>query len=137
MNGPVPFQEEEPLERPEAVSVASLGGPPAGSVLCTLEDLADKEALTLAWGEKWERREILIRAHGKGAVAYINKCPHFSIPLNTQPGRFLNYTGERFLCGNHYAQFRFEDGYCDGGICEGHWLVPVKIRVEAGQVLAG
>ena len=137
MNGQVPIQEEEPLERPEAVSVAQLGGPPVGTPLCSLAELEDVEALTIAWGEKWERREIFIRAHGEGAVAYLNKCPHFSIPLNTRPGKFLNYTRERFLCANHYAQFRFEDGYCDGGICEGHWLVPVKIRVDAGQVLAG
>jgi len=134
---PIPFQKEEPLPRPRAVTPASLGGPARGEVLCSLADLADCDAHTLRFGTRWEDKAILIRAHEGGAVAYLNDCPHFHIPLDTQPGRFLNHTGERFLCANHYARFRFEDGYCDGGVCEGHWLVPVAIEVRDGKVLAG
>lgn len=131
------IQHEEPLARPRFKTCRELGGPQAGAVLCTLEDLADGEARLIAFGEPPQTTEIFVKAHEGGAVAYVNACPHFNISLNWREPKFLNGAGDRFYCINHYAKFRIADGYCDEGVCEGHWLTPVAVRVEDGRVLAG
>jgi nitrite reductase/ring-hydroxylating ferredoxin subunit len=38
------------------------------------------------------------------------------------------------MCAHHSAMFRFEDGACMDGPCEGAALTPVVIRIERGQV---
>ena len=131
------IQHENPLTRPKVKTCEELGGPPPGEVLCGLDDLANGEAVLLCFGDGADKCEIFIQGHDGGAVAYVNACPHFNISLNWREPKFLNGAGDRFLCVNHYAQFRVADGYCDEGVCEGHWLTPVAIRIEGGRVLAG
>lgn len=131
------IQKEEPLARPRFKTPEQLGGPKPGEALCTLEDLEGGEAKLLTFGEGARKTEIFVMAHGGDVVAYVNACPHFNITLNYREPKFLNSARDRFLCINHYAQFRIDDGYCDEGVCEGHWLTPVAVRVEDGRVLAG
>jgi len=131
------IQHETPLDRPRVRTCEELGGPPPGGVLCTLDDLRGGKAVLLTFGAGADKREIFIQGVAEGAVAYVNACPHFNITLNYREPKFLNGAGDRFLCINHYAQFRIDDGYCDEGVCEGHWLTPVAIRVEGGRVVAG
>jgi len=131
------IQKEEPLSRPRTKTPEELGGPKPGEPLCALEDLDGGKAVLLAFGEGSRKAEIFVMAHENDIVAYVNACPHFNISLNYREPKFLNGAGDRFLCINHYAQFRIPDGYCDEGVCEGHWLTPVAIRVEDGRVLAG
>jgi nitrite reductase/ring-hydroxylating ferredoxin subunit len=131
------FQEAESLPRPRAVTTAELGGPPAGTVLCALDDISGEEAVCLSFGQGYERRHVFIVGRSGRPYAYINECPHNHLPLNLRANRFLDFTGERLLCVHHCALFRIEDGYCDAGPCEGHWLTEVSIRVEGGRILAG
>ncbi len=131
------IQKEEPLARPRFKTTEELGGPKSGEVLCTLAELEACEALPFTFGEGTRKVEIFVMFHGGDVVAYVNACPHFNISLNYREPKFLNSSGNRFLCINHYAQFRIDNGYCDEGVCEGHWLTPVAVRVEDGRVLAG
>jgi nitrite reductase/ring-hydroxylating ferredoxin subunit len=131
------IQREEPLDRPRFKTCQELGGPPPGEFLCYLDDLAGGAAVLLCFGAGATKHEIFVQGHDGGAVAYVNACPHFNISLNWRAPDFLNSAGDRFLCVNHYAQFRIRDGYCDEGVCEGHWLTPVAIRIEDGRVVAG
>ncbi len=96
--------------------------------LCQLDDIADGGALGLA-----EHRQL----HGAGLVAvrqneqvwvYINRCPHFSVPLDYRPQEFCTYRGKILMCAHHSAMFRFEDGYCIDGPCKGGQLESVPTR---------
>ena len=146
------IQKEEALARPRFKTPEELGGPKAGETLCTLEDESTYLFTTgfVPWWEEYPGPHIpaplqigvaqdgdLEERAREDIVAYVNACPHFNISLNYREPKFLNGARDRFLCINHYAQFRIDDGYCDEGVCEGHWLTPVAIRVEDGRVLAG
>ncbi|MCP5145000.1 MAG: Rieske 2Fe-2S domain-containing protein [Gammaproteobacteria bacterium] len=134
---PMPeLQEFDELPRPLSVQCASLGGPPAGTHLCTLSELRDGNAVRLEFNQGQRVRRIFIVATADGCAAYVNACPHFNIPLNFGKGTFLNYTGERLLCVHHCARFRIDDGYCDAGPCAGHWLTPVAVQLEGDDVYA-
>jgi nitrite reductase/ring-hydroxylating ferredoxin subunit len=40
------------------------------------------------------------------------------------------------MCAHHSAMFRFEDGLCIDGPCQGAALMAVAIRIEHGQVFS-
>jgi nitrite reductase/ring-hydroxylating ferredoxin subunit len=67
-------------------------------------------------------------------VGYVNRCPHFSVPLDFEPGEFATYDGEVLTCAHHSALFRYEDGYCIEGPCQGQQLDSVALRVESSKV---
>ena len=50
--------------------------------------------------------------------------------LNT----FWAYDAELLMCAHHSAMFRFEDGLCIDGPCQGAALTPVAIRIEQRQI---
>jgi nitrite reductase/ring-hydroxylating ferredoxin subunit len=62
--------------------------------------------------------------------AYANRCPHFSVPLDFEPGDVLCYRGQVLMCAHHSALFRFEDGHCIEGPCAGASLDAVEIAVD-------
>jgi len=122
---------------PRPVSVAELGGPPAGTKLASLADLESREALVLTFGQGREAREVFLMARQGEVVAYLNDCPHRHLPLNFHPEKFLDPAGTRLLCTNHLALFRIGDGFCEEGPCRGHFLTPVTLRIEGDAILAG
>ena len=112
-------------------------------VICAMDSIerGDARAFSLSRideeGETKPFSIVILRTERDAYFGYVNACPHFNISLNWREPKFLNGAGDRFYCINHYAQFRIADGYCDEGVCEGHWLTPVAVRVEDGRVLAG
>ncbi|BAN26108.1 Rieske (2Fe-2S) protein [Caballeronia insecticola] len=96
--------------------------------ICALDDIPDGGGLEAA-------PAVLVLRRGAQAWAYRNVCPHFSIPLNYEPDAFWTYDGGLLMCAHHSAMFRFEDGVCVDGPCEGASLVRVPIRIEDGRVL--
>jgi nitrite reductase/ring-hydroxylating ferredoxin subunit len=81
-----------------------------------------------------ERRVIVLR-RGKSVWGYVNRCPHFSVELDFEPGEFATYDGKVLICAHHSALFRFEDGYCIEGPCQGQRLDRVALRVQGGRVI--
>ena len=77
----------------------------------------------------------MVARSGEQAWAYVNVCPHFSLPLNSQPNEFLVIGERRVMCAYHCAIFRFEDGHCIEGPAEGLGLEPVAIEVVSGDVV--
>jgi nitrite reductase/ring-hydroxylating ferredoxin subunit len=69
--------------------------------------------------------------------AYVNQCPHFSLPLNARPDRFLLLAHHRIMCAYHCAVFRLEDGHCEAGPAEGMSLEPVPVELVGEQVCLG
>jgi nitrite reductase/ring-hydroxylating ferredoxin subunit len=49
-------------------------------------------------------------------------------------GRGIKTFRKHVLCVNHYAAFRFDDGYCVEGPCLGASLDAVAVSVSDGRV---
>ncbi|MGU7774249.1 Rieske (2Fe-2S) protein [Burkholderia sp. MR1-5-21] len=127
---------------------------PARGRLCALDDVPDGGALCVARGA--HRAEgggthsdaadaagdaggmgdagVVVLRRGDEAWAYRNVCPHFSIPLNYEPGTFWTYDAQWLMCAHHSAMFRFEDGMCVDGPCEGAALTAVPVRIVDRQI---
>jgi nitrite reductase/ring-hydroxylating ferredoxin subunit len=101
-----------------------------GTALCRLEDIPDGDCVELRAGP----RSLVVMRSGAQAWAYVNVCPHFSLPLNSQPGDFLVVGERRVMCAFHCAIFRFEDGVCIEGPAEGRALERVPVSVVDGEV---
>ncbi|MGF6441769.1 Rieske (2Fe-2S) protein [Paraburkholderia youngii] len=73
---------------------------------------------------------VVVVRRGEQVWAYANRCPHFSVPLDFEPGGVLCYRSQVLMCAHHSALFRFEDGRCIEGPCAGASLDAVKIAVD-------
>jgi nitrite reductase/ring-hydroxylating ferredoxin subunit len=103
----------------------------ADAVLCRLADIPDGDCLEVHVGE----RSFMVARSGANVWAYVNVCPHFSLPLNSQPNEFLVVGERRVMCAYHCAIFRFEDGRCIEGPAEGLGLDALPVEVVAGNVV--
>jgi nitrite reductase/ring-hydroxylating ferredoxin subunit len=103
--------------------------------LCAVADIPDGSGRTFVFGEGKGSVGIVVLRDAEAVTAYVNLCPHFGIPLNVRerPSTFRKHV----LCANHYAAFRFADGYCVEGPCEGSSLEPVPLEVRDGRVAVG
>jgi nitrite reductase/ring-hydroxylating ferredoxin subunit len=106
---------------------------PTLGALCALDDIPDGGALEVP-PERPGVAPVVVLRRGEHAWAYRNVCPHFSIPLNYEPNTFWAYDAELLMCAHHSAMFRFEDGVCVDGPCQGAALTPVEIRIDARAI---
>ena len=106
-----------------------------GIVLCTLDDISDGGALGLPEQQQLDPQGLILVRRGDEAWAYVNRCPHFSVPLNFQPQTFCTYRSKILMCAHHSAMFRFEDGHCVDGPCKGAQLQAVPVRVVDGHIV--
>ncbi len=108
--------------------------PLPGQFLCSLDGFTEGEIreITFARGSK-HPFHLFIHRQGGELRCYVNRCPHFGIPLNLEPGMLLSSDRQQFMCSTHYARFNFHDGLCTEGPCEGGALerIPVEIRNAA------
>ena len=65
---------------------------------------------------------------------YRNKCPHFHVPLNWEPDRFLDNSGDLIQCSTHGALFAIEDGLCLQGPCPGERLEAIPFELRNGII---
>ncbi len=80
---------------------------------------------------------ILLRS-GTEICAYVNRCPHFGAPLSQRPEQLILEPHVSVSCNVHYARFRWGDGLCIRGDCEGESLVRVPVRVTPShQIVVG
>lgn len=100
--------------------------------LCMLDDITDGGAVAVQVDDK---TQYIVLRRGNAAWAYLNRCPHFSIPLDFEPGVFCTYDSNMLMCAHHSAMFRFEDGLCVDGPCEGAALTRIDVFVSEGRVL--
>jgi nitrite reductase/ring-hydroxylating ferredoxin subunit len=103
--------------------------------LCALERLQDGGCTELSWGEGEGAPTLLLYRSGLEVKAFINCCPHFSLPLNSRPGEFLLMSEERIMCAHHCAVFRLQDGQCVDGPAGNTALEAVPLEIRDGQVL--
>lgn len=107
--------------------------PQSGHVLGPAEAIADNSAREFVVGlGRNAFRMFVVRRHGR-CHAYLNLCPHYSLPLNHQPDQFLN---DGYIeCAQHFARFEVADGRCVGGACEGEHLTSIPVRVNGEGLL--
>lgn len=98
--------------------------------LCDLEDLSPNSAKGF---QILDTPIVLVHYRGQH-YAYINSCPHRSIPLEWQPDQFLDYEKQFIQCATHGAMFRIEDGLCIAGPCVDDRLDPLPLQIVDGQL---
>lgn len=108
--------------------------PAAGTMLCRLDELADGGVKGFAFGPPGKTFRMLVTRVGDAVHGYVDSCPHFQQPMQMPAGDFIT-VGTVLWCRWHYAQFRFEDGYCIEGPCKGGALDPVPVRIDDGRIL--
>ena len=124
------------MTAPEGGEAAAHGGIAPGTLLCALFDIQDGggRECTVGVGEAAVR--VLLLRRGGDVWAYLNRCPHFSLPLNYEPDLFWTYDAASVMCAHHSAMFRFEDGVCYDGPCLGSALAAVAVRVDGLMVFS-
>ncbi|MBT8769228.1 Rieske (2Fe-2S) protein [Metapseudomonas boanensis] len=105
--------------------------------LCAIEDIAEGGALALDARLGGQSVRLVLVRRGQAVWGYRNRCPHFSVGLDYRPGEFCTYRGQVLMCAHHSAMFRFEDGHCIEGPCEGSRLDAVAVKVVEGRVVLG
>lgn len=110
--------------------------PPPGTVLGHMADLPECGVrmceFPAAGATPTERRFSVLLLNQPGQVkAFVNRCAHFGVPLAARPEQLIHVPGVSLTCNVHYARFRWSDGLCDRGDCEGEHLIPVALDVDA------
>ena len=110
------------------------GAPAVGTALVPLDELIDGQAMlhTIAPANPADPafRLLLLRS-GPEVKAYANRCTHFGVPLAAKQEHLIFVPHASLTCNVHYARYRWSDGTCESGECEGESLTPVPVRVDA------
>jgi nitrite reductase/ring-hydroxylating ferredoxin subunit len=95
--------------------------------------LADGQATLLALdtggGAEQPFRLLLLRS-GLAVHAFVNRCAHFGVPLAARQEHLIQTPLVSLTCNVHYARYRWADGVCEWGDCEGESLIPVPLDVD-------
>ena len=114
--------------------------PAPGTLLGQRDALADGQVLMQQVYDATDTAQqhpfaVLLLRSGTDIKAYVNRCAHFGVPLASRQD-LLQFTPHTSLtCNVHYARFRWIDGVCDRGDCEGESLIPIPLQVEAGGAI--
>ena len=111
--------------------------PPAGTLLARLDDIADGGGHVLAIGPENEAFRILLLRSGDSVRAWLNRCPHFGVPLALKNEWLIVKPGQSVSCNVHYAHFRWQDGLCEDGDCEGEHLIALPVTVTDREIRFG
>jgi nitrite reductase/ring-hydroxylating ferredoxin subunit len=110
--------------------------PAFGTVLGRLEALVDGQ-VTMHALESPDRpapdtvfRLLLLRS-GSNVSAYVNRCAHFGVPLAARQDLLIFQPHTSVSCNVHYARYRWSDGLCISGDCEGERLLQIPVHVNA------
>jgi nitrite reductase/ring-hydroxylating ferredoxin subunit len=106
----------------------------AAIALCAVDQVPEGGALGLQAVLQGQATALIAVRRGAQVWVYRNRCPHFSIPLDYQPGTFSTYQGHLLMCAHHSAMFRFADGQCIDGPCQGAQLDNVAVYEQDGQL---
>jgi len=105
--------------------------------ICKLNDIDDGNARGFDIEVDNESLAVVCVRLGQQVFAYKNSCPHTGINLEWLPDQFLDDMKQYFVCSTHGAMFELESGYCITGPCQGESLTPLKVKIEAGDILCG
>ena len=107
--------------------------PAPGTAVCTASELPDGQATMLALdtgGGVAQPFRLLLLRDGPQVRAFVNRCPHFGMPLAAKQAQLISKPGVSISCNVHYARFRWSDGGCESGECAGEGLMPVPLVIS-------
>lgn len=120
--------------------------PAPGTVICALEALPDLQATmvsvptatnapddTLAHDDT--AFKLLLLRQGNTVHAFANRCAHFGIPLAAQQAQLIQTPLKSLTCNVHYARYRWADGRCEAGECNGESLTVVPVVLDSQGLL--
>lgn len=110
--------------------------PAKGTVLGAMAEIGDS-GKEYCFGRGLNAFRMFVVRQGAGARAYVNSCPHYSLPLNHRPDQFLSRDGDRIMCRQHLALFAIEDGSCLDGACEGRGLEAIPVQLVGDTLVVG
>ena len=109
--------------------------PPAGTVLCRLDEIADPGARGFRFRDGEEEFAGFVVRRGGLTLGYVDSCPHVGWPLAMLPDRYLTREKDLILCQGHGALFGIETGQCIAGPCYGERLMPWPVAVMDGAIV--
>ncbi len=120
------------------------------SRICRLDDLPDGQVTivhlapevpasaaepTATKSTAAQARSALVLRSGEAVHAFENRCPHFGTALAQRQEHMIYVPHTSLSCNVHYARFRWHDGYCESGDCQGESLTPLAVELQDGEVL--
>jgi nitrite reductase/ring-hydroxylating ferredoxin subunit len=104
-------------------------------VICGIDELetVDSRGFCLDPGDR-VHTGFVVRTNDS-LHAYRNVCPHAGNPLHWKPHGFLTKNRDLIMCSVHGAIFDIASGRCVGGPCPGRALTPLRVSLEAGNVV--
>ena len=104
-------------------------------LICASEALPER-GLGVRFSVETERGPMpafVVRYRGK-VQAYLNRCAHVRVELDSQPGEFFDFSGLYLVCSTHGAAYVPESGFCIGGPCKGLRLTKLAVEERDGGV---
>lgn len=105
--------------------------PPPGTDVCAFADVPDGKAHVVLFPQF----ELIVVRQGRDVFGYENECKHLGVGLNLLDDKEVETKDYHMLCEFHWATYRFNDGYCVVGPCQGDSLTAVPLAVRAGRVV--
>jgi nitrite reductase/ring-hydroxylating ferredoxin subunit len=108
--------------------------PPSGTDLCASADVIDGKARVI--GVPGTRGvEVIVVREGERVFGYLNECRHMAVALNLLDDFGVQTARYHLLCDHHSATFRFSDGYCVAGPCEGESLTAIALALRGERIV--
>ncbi|MBK7050109.1 MAG: Rieske 2Fe-2S domain-containing protein [Rhodoferax sp.] len=111
------------------------GAPENGCLLARLDDIVDGGARLLSLGSGAASFGVILLRSGDSVLAYVNRCAHFGVPLASKVEHLYLKPHESLTCSVHYARYRWQDGACIKGDCEGEFLLKIPVTVIDGNIV--
>lgn len=111
------------------------GAPAPGTALARLTDIPDGGAFLVTLDETTPPFKALLLRSGEQVFAYVNRCAHFGVPLAAKVEHLYPNPHLNFQCSVHQARYRWQDGLCEYGDCEGESLLAIPVVIAKEWVL--
>jgi len=113
------------------------GAPAPGTVVCPLDAVSDGVPAMFSFASEDAAAKpfrLLVLRSGDELFGYVNRCAHFGVPLAAKAEQLIFKPHLSVSCNVHYARYRWRDGVCEFGDCEGESLLAVPLIIAAGQI---
>lgn len=102
--------------------------------LCAIDDIPEEDSRGFMLPNS-EKDISLLAVKKDGLISvYVNSCPHLGVPMDMEPGRFLDGEKNFIMCTTHGALFQIDTGECVHGPCLGENLTPVPCEIRQEEV---
>ena len=106
----------------------------SGIEVTALNEIPDGAGRIFQLSIEQKKFSLLVLRSGDCCYGYANRCPHFGMPLSVSDSQLIFEPHLWVKCNVHYAKFRWHDGLCEAGECEGESLQQVPLEVRDGFI---